>query len=191
MNENKSKNIPQVILAPLTGKAVPLSEVPDSVFSEKVLGDGVTIIPADGKIVSPVDGEISTVAETSHAYGFTSEDGQEVLVHVGLETVSLNGECFKVYGKAGDLVAEVDLQYIEGDVKAGESEVLVLTEKNVKAEEIDGWREADGRSKAAKNEKRLDYIFCNTQADVRTSNVICNGKNAPVVSDHYGVMITV
>jgi len=155
-----------VILAPLTGKAVPLSEVPDSVFSEKVLGDGVAIIPADGKIVSPVDGEISTVAETSHAYGFTSEDGQEVLVHVGLETVSLNGECFKVYGKAGDkvkagdLVAEVDLEYLkekeinpitpvlicsdtegkelqytEGDVKAGESKVLVLAEKNVKAEE--------------------------------------------------------
>ena len=144
-----------------------MSAVPDSVFSEKVLGDGVAIIPADGKIVSPVDGEISTVAETSHAYGFTSEGGQEVLVHVGLETVSLNGECFKVYGKAGDkvkagdLVAEVDLQYIEGDVKA------------------------------AKNEKRLDYIFCNTQADVRTSNVICNGKNASVVSEYYGVMITV
>ena len=155
-----------MILAPLTGKAVPLSEVQDSVFSEKVLGDGVAIIPADGKIVSPVDGEISTVAETSHAYGFTSEDGQEVLVHVGLETVSLNGECFKVYGKAGDkvkagdLVAEVDLEYLkekeinpitpvlicsdtegkelqytEGDVKAGESKVLVLAEKNVKAEE--------------------------------------------------------
>ena len=155
-----------MILAPLTGKAVPLSEVPDSVFSEKVLGDGVAIIPADGKIVSPVDGEISTVAETSHAYGFTSEDGHEVLVHVGLETVSLNGECFKVYGKAGDkvkagdLVAEVDLEYLkekeinpitpvlicsdtegkelqytEGDVKAGESKVLVLAEKNVKAEE--------------------------------------------------------
>lgn len=88
---------------------MPLSEVPDSVFSEKVLGDGVAIIPADGKIVSPVDGEISTVAETSHAYGFTSEDGQEVLVHVGLETVSLNGECFKVYGKAGDKVKAGDL----------------------------------------------------------------------------------
>ena len=166
MNENKSKSIPQVILAPLTGKAVPLSEVPDPVFSEKVLGDGVAIIPADGKILSPVDGELSTVAETGHAYGFTSENGQEVLVHVGLETVSLNGECFKVYGKAGDkvkagdLVAEVDLEYLkekeinpitpvllcsdtegkelqytEGDVKAGESKVLVLAEKNVKAEE--------------------------------------------------------
>ena len=119
MNENESKKVPEVILAPLTGKAVPLSEVPDPVFSDKVLGDGVAIIPADGKIVSPVDGEISTVAETGHAYGFTSEDGQEILVHVGLETVSLNGECFKVYGKAGDkvkkgdLVAEVDLGYLK------------------------------------------------------------------------------
>ena len=79
----------------------------------------MAIIPADGKIVSPVDGEISTVAETGHAYGFTSEGGQEILVHVGLETVSLNGECFKVYGKAGDkvkkgdLVAEVDLGYLK------------------------------------------------------------------------------
>jgi len=119
MNENESKKVPEVVLAPLTGKAVPLSEVPDPVFSDKVLGDGVAIIPADGKIVSPVDGEISTVAETGHAYGFTSEDGQEILVHVGLETVSLNGECFKVYGKAGDkvkkgdLVAEVDLGYLK------------------------------------------------------------------------------
>lgn len=119
MNENESKKVSEVILAPLTGKAVPLSEVPDPVFSDKVLGDGVAIIPADGKIVSPVDGEISTVAETGHAYGFTSEGGQEILVHVGLETVSLNGECFKVYGKAGDkvkkgdLVAEVDLGYLK------------------------------------------------------------------------------
>ena len=66
MNENESKKVPEVILAPLTGKAVPLSEVPDLVFSEKVLGDGVAIIPSDGKIVSPVDGEISTVAETRY-----------------------------------------------------------------------------------------------------------------------------
>ena len=190
MNENKSKNIPQVILAPLTGKAVPLSEVPDSVFSEKVLGDGVAIIPADGKIVSPVDGEISTVAETSHAYGFTSENGQEVLVHVGLETVSLNGECFKVYGKAGDkvkagdLVAEVDLeylkekeinpitpvlicsdtegkelQYIEGDVKAGESEVLVLAEKSGKAEEEKVSGNAADKPETKEKKKKFNFNF--------------------------------
>ena len=190
MNENKSKSIPQVILAPLTGKAVPLSEVPDPVFSEKVLGDGVAIIPADGKIVSPVDGEISTVAETSHAYGFTSEDGQEVLVHVGLETVSLNGECFKVYGKAGDkvkagdLVAEVDLeylkekeinpitpvlicsdtegkelQYIEGDVKAGESEVLVLAEKSGQAEEEKVSGNAADKPETKEKKKKFNFNF--------------------------------
>ena len=190
MNENKSKSIPQVILAPLTGKAVPLSEVPDPVFSEKVLGDGVAIIPADGKIVSPVDGEISTVAETGHAYGFTSENGQEVLVHVGLETVSLNGECFKVYGKAGDkvkagdLVAEVDLeylkekeinpitpvlicsdtegkelQYIEGDVKAGESEVLVLAEKSGKAEEEKVSGNAGDKPETKEKKKKFNFNF--------------------------------
>ncbi len=190
MNENKSKSISQVILAPLTGKAVPLSEVPDPVFSEKVLGDGVAIIPVDGKIVSPVDGEISTVAETSHAYGFTSENGQEVLVHVGLETVSLNGECFKVYGKAGDkvkagdLVAEVDLeylkekeinpitpvlicsdtegkelQYIEGDVKAGESEVLVLAEKSGKAEEEKVSGNAADKPETKEKKKKFNFNF--------------------------------
>lgn len=190
MNENKSKSIPQVILAPLTGKAVPLSEVPDPVFSEKVLGDGVAIIPADGKIVSPVDGELSTVAETGHAYGFTSENGQEVLVHVGLETVSLNGECFKVYGKAGDkvkagdLVAEVDLeylkekeinpitpvlicsdtegkelQYIEGDVKAGESEVLVLAEKSGKAEEEKVSGNAADKPETKEKKKKFNFNF--------------------------------
>ena len=190
MNENKSKSIPQVILAPLTGKAVPLSEVSDPVFSEKVLGDGVAIIPADGKIVSPVDGEISTVAETSHAYGFTSENGQEVLVHVGLETVSLNGECFKVYGKAGDkvkagdLVAEVDLEYLkekeinpitpvlicsdtegkelqytEGDVKAGESEVLVLAEKSGKAEEEKVSGNAADKPETKEKKKKFNFNF--------------------------------
>lgn len=179
-----------MILAPLTGKAVPLSEVPDPVFSEKVLGDGVAIIPADGKIVSPVDGEISTVAETGHAYGFTSENGQEVLVHVGLETVSLNGECFKVYGKAGDkvkagdLVAEVDLeylkekeinpitpvlicsdtegkelQYIEGDVKAGESEVLVLAEKSGKAEAEKVSGNAGDKPETKEKKKKFNFNF--------------------------------
>lgn len=166
MKENESNKVPDIILAPVTGKAVALSEVPDPVFADKVLGDGAAIIPAEGKIVSPVNGEISTVAETGHAYGFTSEDGLEILVHVGLETVSLNGECFKVYVKpgdkvkAGDLVAEVDLkyleekkinpitpvllcsdtegkelQYTEGEVKAGESAVLTLAAEEESSKE--------------------------------------------------------
>ena len=117
MSSEKEKS-QSVVYAPLTGKAVPLDQVPDPVFSEKVLGDGVAIIPEDGRIVSPVDGQIESVAETGHAYGFSTEDGLELLVHVGLETVSLKGECFKVHVKEGDqvkkgdLVAEVDLAYL-------------------------------------------------------------------------------
>ena len=80
------------ILSPLTGKAVPMEEVPDPVFSQKIIGDGIAVIPEDGKLVSPVDGEVISVAETLHAYGFRSEDGIEVLVHFGLETVSLKGD---------------------------------------------------------------------------------------------------
>ncbi len=107
------------VCSPLTGQAVPLEQVPDEVFSQKVLGDGLAIIPVDGKIYSPVDGEVSSVAETKHAYGFTSGDGLEVLVHYGLETVSLKGEGFtprvregdKV--KLGDLVAEVDVELLK------------------------------------------------------------------------------
>ena len=160
MSNQEKQNVLATVLAPLTGKAVSLSEVPDPVFAEKVIGDGIAIIPEDGKIVSPVDGEISSIAETGHAYGFTADNGLEVLVHVGLETVSLKGECFKVYAKAGDkvkagdLVAEVDLNllkekglnsispvlicsdleekeilYTEGNVKAGESVVLTVKDK--------------------------------------------------------------
>ena len=75
------------VLAPVNGQAVPLEQVPDEVFSQKVLGDGLAIIPTDGKIYSPADGEISSVAETKHAYGFTSDGGREILVHFGLEKI--------------------------------------------------------------------------------------------------------
>ena len=92
------------VTAPISGKIIPITEVPDSVFSEKVLGDGIAIIPSDGKIYSPVNGVVSSVAETLHAYGFTSDDGLDVLVHFGLETVNLKGEGFKSYVKDGDRV---------------------------------------------------------------------------------------
>lgn len=107
------------LVSPATGKVVPLENVPDAVFSQKILGDGVAVMLTDGKIVSPVDGEIASVAETLHAYGITTEEGVEILVHIGLETVALRGECFKAFVKvgdkvkAGDLLAEVDLAALE------------------------------------------------------------------------------
>ena len=103
------------IYAPLSGKTAPLDSVPDPVFAERVLGDGCAVIPSEGRIYSPVDGEVSSIADTRHAYGFLSEEGVEVLVHFGLETVSLNGEGFICYVsegdrvKKGDLIAQVDM----------------------------------------------------------------------------------
>jgi len=110
-----SKQTSFKITSPLSGKIVPLSDVKDEVFSQKVLGDGVAIIPDNGRIVSPVDGVVTTVAETKHAFGFRSDDGVDVMVHFGLETVALKGEGFTVRVKEGDRVkkgqaiAEVDM----------------------------------------------------------------------------------
>ena len=107
------------ICSPLNGKAVSLDSVPDPVFSDRVLGDGCAVIPSDGKIYSPVNGEISSIAETNHAYGFSSDDGLEVLVHFGLETVALKGNGFTPHVavgdkvKIGDLVAEVDVELLK------------------------------------------------------------------------------
>ena len=74
------------ILSPLNGRIIPLEKVPDPVFAGKVLGDGIAIEPTDGKIYSPVDGELTSVAATQHAFGFCTDDDVEVLVHFGLET---------------------------------------------------------------------------------------------------------
>lgn len=108
-----------LFLSPLTGRSVSLEEVPDPVFSQKIIGDGMAVIPSDGRIVSPVDAQVVSVADTAHAYGLKTEDGIELLIHAGLETVSLKGECFKVHVKqgdtvkAGDVLAEMDLKFLE------------------------------------------------------------------------------
>lgn len=121
----------KAILAPLSGQAIPLDQVQDDVFSQKILGDGLAILPTDGKIYAPVDGEIASVAETLHAYGFTSNDGLEILVHVGLDSVKLRGEGFTSHVrqgdkvKAGQLVAEVDLKFLESQGVPTVTPVLV------------------------------------------------------------------
>lgn len=113
--ENKSLQL----LSPITGKTIPLTEVPDPVFSTKMMGDGIAIIPSEGKIYSPVDGEITMIAATKHAYGIKADNGLELLIHFGLETVALNGEGFTVHVQAGDkikagtLIAEVDFSFMQ------------------------------------------------------------------------------
>ena len=113
------EQVKKYILSPLGGKTVNLDDVPDKVFSERLLGDGVAILPEDGMIFSPADGVISSVAEAKHAYGISSDDGTEILIHFGLETVELKGEGFEPLVKSGDrvkkgqLIARVDIELLK------------------------------------------------------------------------------
>ncbi|MFF2877424.1 PTS glucose transporter subunit IIA [Gottfriedia sp. NPDC057991] len=113
-----------VIKAPLTGEIHPLSEVPDPVFAEKMMGDGFAITPSEGVVVAPFDGEIVQVFHTKHAIGIRSNEGVEILIHVGLETVKLNGEGFDAHitegqkVNAGDHLLTFNIDYIKENAKS-------------------------------------------------------------------------
>ena len=95
---------PGTVYAPVSGTVVPSEEIPDETFAAGVLGRGVGIQPADGTIVAPFDGEISSVTETHHAVGITSPDGMELLIHVGVDTVDMKGDGFQCFVQAGQKV---------------------------------------------------------------------------------------
>lgn len=97
------------VMAPVSGEIKTLSEVPDPAFAEKTLGDGAAIIPAEGRVVAPVDGVIATIMESKHGIMIQSDDGLELLIHVGLETVNLQGKYFTSHIKSGDRVKKGDL----------------------------------------------------------------------------------
>jgi len=94
----------QEIVAPISGRTVDITEVKDAVFSEKMAGDGLAIDPTGDIVVAPADGELTMLFGTKHAFGMTLSKGVQILVHIGLETVSLNGEGFTALKKQGDRV---------------------------------------------------------------------------------------
>ncbi|QFT88013.1 PTS system glucose-specific EIICBA component [Bacillus sp. THAF10] len=94
------------VAMPMTGKLLPISEVPDKIFSQKMMGDGFAIEPSDGKVVAPVAGKIVNLFPTKHAIGLETEDGREVLVHVGIDTVNLKGKGFEALVAQGDIVEQ-------------------------------------------------------------------------------------
>ncbi|TQS76455.1 PTS trehalose transporter subunit IIBC [Ornithinibacillus gellani] len=96
------------IFSPLNGKVIPLESVPDPTFAEKMMGEGIAIEPSDGKVVSPVNGKVIQVFPTKHAIGLQTEAGVEILIHIGLETVALNGEGFETHISEGDEVSVGD-----------------------------------------------------------------------------------
>ena len=110
-----------MVYAPMKGNVIPLEAVDDGVFSEGMLGDGAAIEPEDGLVTAPFDGVVSMVFDTKHAIGLTSDEGVELLIHVGIDTVQLNGRYYDIHVKAGDrvktgdLLANVDLEGIKSE----------------------------------------------------------------------------
>ncbi len=129
---NKSIQTEKTIYSPLRGKMIPLNEVADEVFSSGALGQGVAVIPETSEVYAPVDGEIVLVADTKHALAFNSNNGMEVMIHMGLDTVKLDGKYFDIKVKVGekvkkgDLIARVDFEKIKEEGYPIVTPVLVL-----------------------------------------------------------------
>ena len=104
----KTKNN-DTFVSPVKGKMIQLSEVNDPVFAEGMMGEGFGIIPADHSIYAPVEGDVTMSFPTGHAYGIQTQDGTEILIHLGIDTVELKGEGFEVFAKQGNHVKQGDL----------------------------------------------------------------------------------
>lgn len=115
--EAPSAPVAPQLFAPAAGEAIPLSEVKDPAFSQGILGQGVGIKPSEGKILAPCDGTVAQMFDTGHAVSMETSFGAEILIHVGLDTVELKGQGFKVHTKAGAKVKKGQL-LIEFDIPA-------------------------------------------------------------------------
>lgn len=116
------KNNKEILVSPIEGTIVPVTEVSDPTFGQEIVGKGIAIQPANGKVFSPVNGSVSMLFETKHAIIITSDQGAEILIHIGLDTVNLKGQFFTTFAsvgqkvKPGDLLIEFELEELK---KAG------------------------------------------------------------------------
>ena len=138
-NETKVELPNNVLLAVADGDAIPLSEVPDQVFSQKLAGDGAAIMVKGDTIVAPASGELTLVFKTKHAFAITLENGIELLVHIGIDTVELNGEGFEqlveqgTKVKAGTPIIKIDREFILSKGLSLATPVLISNVDSVKS----------------------------------------------------------
>lgn len=149
--EDKQTLKEEVIMAPVDGEVLPLAKADDEVFASKALGEGVVIEPSSGSVVAPFDGKVVTLFPTKHAIGLVSPNGAEVLIHIGVNTVELNGKYFESFVKQGDEVkagqpmVTFDPQSIK---KAGYSaQVMVLVTNTAAYQNVSVLHEGNTRSK--------------------------------------------
>ena len=119
--EKDKKHDCELLYAPITGEYVSLEKIPDPVFSSGVLGDGCGIIPHRGEVTSPVDGKVMIVSDTKHSVSIEAHDGRQFLIHIGIDTVNMNGNGFDVLVKVGD------------DVKVGQNIMKCDLDKIIEA----------------------------------------------------------
>ncbi|HDA7183524.1 TPA: PTS transporter subunit IIABC [Staphylococcus aureus] len=135
-DKSATSELSHIVHAPLTGEVTPLSEAPDQVFSEKMMGDGIAIKPSQGEVRAPFNGKVQMIFPTKHAIGLVSDSGLELLIHIGLDTVKLNGEGFTLHVeegqevKQGDLLINFDLDYIRNHAKSDITPIIV-TQGNI------------------------------------------------------------
>ena len=145
-------------ISPMQGRLMPLTEVEDQVFSQGLMGDGFAVELKDGQVLAPFSGEVVMTFPTKHAYGLRREDGLEVLIHIGMDTVQLNGEGFESYVQQGDhvvqgqVLAKVDIDYVLSQGKSVVSPVVFTSGQHIecqgqdvqyKQENIFQWKGAD------------------------------------------------
>lgn len=153
-----SKQEEKDFISPMQGRLMPLTEVEDQVFSQGLMGDGFAVELKDGQVLAPFSGEVVMTFPTKHAYGLRREDGLEVLIHIGMDTVQLNGEGFESYVQQGDQVvqgqvlAKVDIDYVLSQGKSVVSPVVFTSGQHIecqgqdvqyKQENIFQWKGAD------------------------------------------------
>lgn len=136
---NFSKKKSESLLAVTSGEVIRLENVPDLVFSQKMIGDGFAMNPSNGVVVAPVDGTIVQIFPTNHAFGIMTTQGLEVLVHIGIDTVELKGEGFKrlaevdQFVKAGTPIVEIDLEFVRAHAKSVITPVVITNQEKVKS----------------------------------------------------------
>ena len=146
------------ILCPTNGEILALSEVPDEVFAQKMMGDGFAVKSNDGIFVSPVSGTVEMIFDTKHAIGLRSNDNIEILIHMGIDTVNLNGKGFDVFVKvgdkvkAGDRLAKMDVEYVKSNSKSDITPVIFTALEDGKYVKL-----VTGEAKA-KEENRIELV---------------------------------